>query len=348
MSTCTEKDCRIPAQSAGLCLRHWYRKKERERAAWRTDPTRCYQCGRLRDDHRKACTSCRAKENRRRKKQRDEQRTTEDAVDRAQRRRSDMQRLRDAKRTLKDLLSFKPAVAPHKQAPAPDFADLLSSPADALDPPQPEQDPPQDSGPRAWERHPDESAQAYRAFVVYLHLGLDRSLQKAYRRFKESDTARLPGRWRTWCRQHEWVARAADYDRRQYRLIQQDAMQTEKKAFAEHRRAANQAYAESRAAIAGAARRAYARNRRRWRDEGRICRSLTRAGAPCQRLAMPGEHYCPAHTRQALQDLAIGVVLHCPADQTVVDSKSFQIGARGVPMPQLDTVTGNRLPATDH
>lgn len=67
MAICTEKNCRKPAQSAGLCLRHWYHKKEQERAAWRTDPTLCYQCGQKRDDNRKACSDCRAKENRRRK-----------------------------------------------------------------------------------------------------------------------------------------------------------------------------------------------------------------------------------------------------------------------------------------
>ena len=67
MAICTENNCRKPAQSAGLCLRHWYHKKEQERAAWRTDPTLCYQCGQKRDDYRKACSDCRAKENRRRK-----------------------------------------------------------------------------------------------------------------------------------------------------------------------------------------------------------------------------------------------------------------------------------------
>ncbi len=357
MSTCTEKDCRKPAQSAGLCLRHWYQTKERERAAWRTDPTRCYQCGQLRDDHRKACTSCRAKENRRRKKQRDEQRATEDAVDRAQSRRSDMQRLRDAKRTLKDILSFKPDAAPPKQAPVPaqDFADLLSSPADALDPPQPEQPPPPDSGPRAWERRPGESAQAYRAFVVYLHLGLDRSLQKAYRRFKHSDTAKLPGRWRTWCRQHEWVARAAQYDLHHCRRLNHDALQEEREARRARTRADKQAQAQRRAAASDTARRAYRQNQRRWRDEGLLCRGRTRAGAACQRPALPGEHYCAAHTRQALLDLARGSVIHFKANTPHKDKDFIQLGARDAPLPKQTPPddaallwippTGQRLPS---
>ena len=74
MSTCSEKHCQKPAQSEGLCMQHWYRQRERARVAWRADPALCYQCGQKRADDRKACASCRAKENRRRKEQLQKQR----------------------------------------------------------------------------------------------------------------------------------------------------------------------------------------------------------------------------------------------------------------------------------
>ncbi len=338
MSICTQNNCRKPAQSAGLCLPHWYQKRERERTAWRTDPDLCYQCGQKRDDHRKACASCRAKENRRRKKQRQKPRAAENRKNRAQRRQSEMQQLGAAERTLNNLLSPKPDPAPdpapRKQAPAPDLADLLSSLAGALDTPHQAQDPPQDSGPQAWERRPDESAQAYRAFLVYLHLGLDRSLQKAYRSFKGSDTAKLPGRWRTWCLQHEWVARAAAYDSHQHQRLDQDALQEEREARKARARAEKQADAQRRAAVSNAARRAYRQNQRRWHDEGRLCRGRTRAGAACKRPAVPGEHYCPTHTRQALHDLARGDVYYFKANLPHTDKDFVQIGPKDVSLPE--------------
>ena len=55
-------------------MQHWYRQRERARVAWRADPALCYQCGQKRADDRKACASCRAKENRRRKEQLQKQR----------------------------------------------------------------------------------------------------------------------------------------------------------------------------------------------------------------------------------------------------------------------------------
>ena len=357
MPICTANDCRKPAQSAGLCLRHWYHKKEQERAAWRTDPTLCYQCGQKRDDNRKACSDCRAKENRRRKKQRDEQRAAAKAENRPQIRQDQMQSIADAELTLKDLLSPEPSHAPRKQAPAPasDLTDILSSLTAALDPSQPEPDPPQDAGPQPWDRRPRESTQAHRAFLVYLHLGLDRSLQKAYRSFKGSDSARLPGRWRTWCVDHEWVARAAAYDRRQQRLLNQDALQKERKARKERERAYKQAETQRRTAASNAARRAYRQNQTRWHAEGRLCRGITRTGAACKHPALPGELYCPNHSRQALHDLARGDVFRFKANLRHTDKDFLQTGARDVPLPQQTPpddaallwipLTKDRLPA---
>ena len=357
MAICTEKNCRKPAQSAGLCLRHWYHKKEQERAAWRTDPTLCYQCGQKRDDYRKACSDCRAKENRRRKKQRDEQRAAAKAENRPQIRQDQMQSIADAEPTLKDLLSPEPSHAPRKQAPAPasDLADILSSLTAALDPSQQEPDPPEDAGPQPWDRRPSESTQAYRAFLVYLHLGLDRSLQKAYRSFKGSDSAKLPGRWRTWCVDYEWVARAAAYDRRQQRLLNQDALQEERKARKTRERAYKQAETQRRAAASNAARRAYRQNQIRWHAEDRLCRGITRTGAACKHPALPGELYCPTHSRQALHDLARGDVFRFKANLSHTDKEFLQTGPTDVPLPKQTPpddaallwipLTRDRLPA---
>jgi len=336
MAICTENNCRKPAQSAGLCLRHWYHKKEQERAAWRTDPTLCYQCGQKRDDNRKACSDCRAKENRRRKKQREEQRderrATANPKVRAQIRQSQMQSVRDAERTLDELRSFK--LPKPSAAAAPDPANLLSAFAAALDPSQQEQDPPQDSGPQPWDRRPSESPQANRAFLVYLYLGLDRSLQKAYRSFKGSDSAKLPGRWRTWCVDHEWVARAAAYDRHHNLRRMEKALQAESAAIEERRRELNKDRAIRRAAASDAGRRAYRQNQRRWHDEGRLCRGRTRTGRPCKRPAVPGEHFCYTHTSQARQNLARGLTLYFKAGLHPTDEDFLQLDVNQTPMPQ--------------
>ena len=323
-------------------MQHWYRQRERARVAWRADPALCYQCGQKRADDRKACASCRAKENRRRKEQLQKQRQQQPANQSAQNRQRRTQAILAAGQTPTNLSSAATGPAPQHAPPAPqpDLFDPLSSPAPnpspPIDPPQPDRAPPAQSGPPAWRRRPGESAPAYRAFLVYLHLGLDRSLQKAYRRFKQSETANLPGRWRTWCVEHEWVARAQEYDRRQLRILEQDALQAQKASRSKRMRAAEQPQPQPKrsAAASNAARRAYQLNWRRWHVEGRLCRGLTRAGTACKRLAVPGELYCHAHTQQALQDLAPGVLFYFNANLHVDDEDLLQPGPHDLPMPQ--------------
>ena len=332
MSTCTEKHCQKPAQNAGLCIPHWYRQKERQRLAWRADPALCYQCGQKCGGEHRACASCRAKENRRRKKQR--------AAESAQRRQSPTQAIGAANRTLKNLSSPAARLAPPSAPlqPHPDLLDLLSllasSASPSIDPPQPDQAPPPNSGPRAWDRRPGESAPAHRAFLAYLHMGTQRSLQKAYRLFKQSDTVKLPGRWRTWCVEHQWVARAAEYDRHQLPLLQQSALQGQRASHEKRLREIEQAQAKRSAAVSNAARRAWPLTWSRRNAEGRICQGQTRAGAHCKRLAVPAERYCPAHTRQAFQELAHGVIFYPNANVPFnVHENTLQPGPQDVPMP---------------
>ena len=266
-------------------MQHWYRQRERARLAWRADLALCYQCGQKRADDRKACASCRAKENRRRKEQRQKQPQQQPANLSAQNRQRRTQATLAAGQTPTNLSSAATGPAPQSAPPAPqpDLFDPLSSPAPnpspPIDPPQPDRAAPAQSGPPAWRRRPSESAPAYRAFLVYLHLGLDRSLQKAYRSFKQSETANLPGRWRAWCVEHEWVARAQEYDRRQLRILEQDALQAQKASRSKRMRAAEQPQPQPKrsAAASNAARRAYQLNWRRWHVEGRLCRGLTHA-----------------------------------------------------------------------
>jgi hypothetical protein len=62
-----------------------------------------------------------------------------------------------------------------------------------------------------------ESARAYRAFCIYRDLGPDRSLDRAWQRFRadqgqDPGSARRPGYWSDWSQRYKWVERAQAYD----------------------------------------------------------------------------------------------------------------------------------------
>lgn len=60
---------------------------------------------------------------------------------------------------------------------------------------------------KSWERQPEESAQAYEAFSLYLKMGAERSLRKVEQELNKSHA--LIGRWSsTW----SWQKRSRDYD----------------------------------------------------------------------------------------------------------------------------------------
>lgn len=68
----------------------------------------------------------------------------------------------------------------------------------------------------AWDRLPEESRAAFDAFAHYYQMpARERSIQAAYRASnprQDSIGKRASGQWSQWAAQHDWVARAADYD----------------------------------------------------------------------------------------------------------------------------------------
>ena len=65
-----------------------------------------------------------------------------------------------------------------------------------------------------WEQREDESPQAFRAFVFYRDLGLERSLNKAYRASIGDETGEKAanGTWDRWSSEYDWVERSRAYD----------------------------------------------------------------------------------------------------------------------------------------
>lgn len=65
-----------------------------------------------------------------------------------------------------------------------------------------------------WERQPGESARAYAAFCVYLNLGPQRSIQKAFEAKSAPDAPQkrpVNGTWKAWCSRFRWTERTNDY-----------------------------------------------------------------------------------------------------------------------------------------
>lgn len=81
-----------------------------------------------------------------------------------------------------------------------------------------------------WEQLGSESPEAYAAFVWYRDLGASRSLAKAYAchvaapggpskaPIRPQRGLAVPGTWKRWSRQHDWVSRAQAYDEHLDRL----------------------------------------------------------------------------------------------------------------------------------
>jgi hypothetical protein len=67
-----------------------------------------------------------------------------------------------------------------------------------------------------WNKRASESTQAYAAFCLYRDLGLERSLNAAYRSTQRQRPNRpapaAPGAWTEWSGKYAWVERAAAYD----------------------------------------------------------------------------------------------------------------------------------------
>src|SRR4051794_11269416 len=76
-----------------------------------------------------------------------------------------------------------------------------------------------ESAPRPWDRRPDETPAAFRAFTAYVEMGPSRSLDAVGRQLYGSGRKRdATGRLQEWSMKNDWVARAAAYDAHQDRL----------------------------------------------------------------------------------------------------------------------------------
>jgi hypothetical protein len=68
-------------------------------------------------------------------------------------------------------------------------------------------------GPKPWERQPNESGQAFRAFAIYRDLNDSRSLDEAWKVFSpESKSAGAPGHFSDWSRRSGWADRVMAWD----------------------------------------------------------------------------------------------------------------------------------------
>lgn len=76
---------------------------------------------------------------------------------------------------------------------------------------------------KPWERREDESAKAFEAFEIYLHMGDNRSLSKVAQRLHKSKT--MLGRWSS---RYEWQIRVVKYEN-ELRREEYDRLKKERK-----------------------------------------------------------------------------------------------------------------------
>jgi hypothetical protein len=62
-----------------------------------------------------------------------------------------------------------------------------------------------------WERLPSDTDKSFEAFCIYRDMGTTRSLEKAWRKYKEGAET-VPGYFKDWSREHNWVERVNAYD----------------------------------------------------------------------------------------------------------------------------------------
>ena len=76
---------------------------------------------------------------------------------------------------------------------------------------------------RIWDRIPEEELEAYQAFLVYLDVGENRSLSKAYRVLQPGKAPNEA--WKEWFRGYHWADRAVAYDAFLLRKMQHETEQ---------------------------------------------------------------------------------------------------------------------------
>lgn len=86
-----------------------------------------------------------------------------------------------------------------------------------------------------WERQPDESSKAFRAFVAYRDLPPDeRSIQRAYETAygrELEDRGQIPGHMKRWCSGYDWVRRARAWDNERDRLAREAEIRADQEAI---------------------------------------------------------------------------------------------------------------------
>lgn len=79
----------------------------------------------------------------------------------------------------------------------------------------------------AWDQREGETDKAYSAFVDYMHLGVDRSLDKLRQKYAKSPSYKR--QLQTWSSQYLWVSRASAYDASQRAEIESMQLELRKK-----------------------------------------------------------------------------------------------------------------------
>ena len=92
----------------------------------------------------------------------------------------------------------------------------------------------------SWELLPKESAEAFAAFVVYRDLGFGRSIKLAIEKVADNSNSvcaysQSYSSWRKWAADYRWKERAADYDRYDEQMKQNEHRKTIEAQGEKHR-----------------------------------------------------------------------------------------------------------------
>lgn len=83
----------------------------------------------------------------------------------------------------------------------------------------------------------NESSKAYRAFLTYMHLGVNRSIETAWKQHTKSDRT-VGGYFSAWAANYRWVARAAAWDdhveREAHKKVEKEAISRKAQMLRRH------------------------------------------------------------------------------------------------------------------